>query len=139
MHETMPTIQLPNIHARIGLPTYRASKYITSLISPKQDFFLQPQEGLNQRTPPPVGSGQPSNSLWSRTLPFFDTLLRRREDGSLGVSVYRKPIHTCRPLSPLRLSFDPCEERCGEMSTHRTTFRKKFTTLLKFSSRTVTL
>ena len=27
-------------------------------------------------------------------LPFLDTLLRRREDGSLDVSVYRKSIHT---------------------------------------------
>ena len=27
-------------------------------------------------------------------LPFLDTLLKRREDGGLGVTVYRKPPHT---------------------------------------------
>ena len=27
-------------------------------------------------------------------LPFLNTLLRRREDGSLDVSIYRKPTHT---------------------------------------------
>ena len=28
------------------------------------------------------------------TLPFLNTLLRRREDGSLDISIYRKPTHT---------------------------------------------
>ena len=31
-------------------------------------------------------------------LPFLDTLLRKREDGSMGVTVYRKPTHTDRYL-----------------------------------------
>ena len=30
----------------------------------------------------------------NRSLPFLDTLLRRREDGRLDISVYRKPTHT---------------------------------------------
>ena len=32
------------------------------------------------------------------TLPFLDMLLRRREDGNLDISMYRKPMHTDRYL-----------------------------------------
>ena len=32
------------------------------------------------------------------TLLFLDTLLRRREDGSLDISIYRKPMHMDRYL-----------------------------------------
>ena len=40
-----------------------------------------------------VGSGRLSTALRSRkkTLPFLDMLLRRRGNGGLNVSVYRKP------------------------------------------------
>ena len=31
-------------------------------------------------------------------LPFLDTLLQRREDGGLDVTIYRKPTHTDRYL-----------------------------------------
>ena len=49
------------------------------------------------------------------TLPFLDTLLRRREDGSLDISACLEEAHAYEPVSPLRVpSSDPCEERCRE-------------------------
>ena len=73
------------------------------------------------------------------TLPFLNTLLRRREDGSPDVSVYRKPMHMNLYISPLRVSSsDPHEEKCVEMSPQqghrkvsacRTTFGRKMATL----------
>ena len=50
------------------------------------------------------------------TLPFLDMLLTRREDGSLDVSVYRKPMHMHQTsISTSSPSSEAREERCGEM------------------------
>ena len=38
------------------------------------------------------------NLMVDRGFPFLDMLLRRREDDSLDVSVYRKPMHMDRYL-----------------------------------------
>ena len=79
------------------------------------------------------------------TLPFLDTLLRRTEDGSLDVSVYRKPTHTDQYLHlqshhlthVKRGVVRSLHDRAREIIS--TTFRRQLTTLLESSSKTVTL
>ena len=49
------------------------------------------------------------------TLPFLDTLARRREHRGLDITVYRKP-HTHRQVPPLPIPPpSPCEKRSGEV------------------------
>ena len=74
------------------------------------------------------------------TLLFINMLLRRREDGSWDISVYRKPMHTDRHLDFKSHHLTHMKRgvvRCQRTSAHRTTFRRKLTTLLESSSRTV--
>ena len=74
------------------------------------------------------------------TLPFLNALLRRREDGSLNVSIYRKLMHTDRyfhfnshHLTHVKRGVVRClHNRAREIAAHRTTFRRKLTTLLEF-------
>jgi len=50
-----------------------------------------------------MGFSLPSTvELEDGTLPFLDTLARRREHGGLDITVYRKP-HTHRQVPPLRI------------------------------------
>ena len=49
-------------------------------------------------------------------LPFLDACLQKQIDGSLVTSEYRKPTHTDREISTVRLTSSiACEERSGEM------------------------
>ena len=64
-------------------------------------------------------------------LPFLDTLLRRKEDGSLDVLVYRKPMHTDWYLhfeshqpTLVKRGVVRCIHKGSEGSTHRTIFRR---------------
>ena len=72
------------------------------------------------------------------TLPFLDTLLRRREDGNLDVSVYRKPTHTDRYLQ--FESYHPTHAKRGVVRCLHDRARRVISTqdnLLAFSSRMV--
>ena len=74
------------------------------------------------------------------TLLFVNMLVRRREDGSWDVSVYRKPMHTDRHLHFKSHHLTDMKRgvvRCQRTSAHRTTFGRKLTTLLESSSRMV--
>ena len=70
------------------------------------------------------------------SLPFLDTLLQRKEDGNLGVTVYRKPIHTDRYLDfqshHLTTSREvwsyACTTEPRTPPTHRTILHKRSTT-----------
>ena len=55
-----------------------------------------PQKGHRGRTPRP-----PEWDSTYHQIPFLDTLARRREDGGLDITAYRKPTHTDRYVSPL--------------------------------------
>ena len=86
-------------------------------------------------------------SLRPSYLHILNILLRRREDGSLDVSVYMKPTHTYRYLhfeshylTHVKRGVVRClHDRAWGSLTCRTTFRRKLTTLLESSSRMVTL
>ena len=54
-------------------------------------------------------------------LPFLDTLLRRKEDGSLDITVYRKPIHTDHYLDFQVLPSTPCQEESGQVPVRQGT------------------
>ena len=118
--------------ARPRLTVYPAKKYDTYCILKKSAV----EELLSH-----FNSLQPSIQFTVEvkrdgSLPFLDTLLQRKEDGNLGVTVYRKPIHTDRYLDfqshHLTTSREvwsyACTTEPRTTPTHRTILHKRSTT-----------
>ena len=87
------------------------------------DTFWIPKKGSNDELLHHLNGVRPTIKFTveqeeDRTLPFLDTLLRRTEDGSLDVSIYRNPMHMDRYLHSEFHEVTPesHEEGCGEMS-----------------------
>ena len=78
---------------------------------------LYPQEGHSRTPQPPEGIRpvyhQAHCGVEDGTLPFLDNLTRRREGGSLDITVYRKPTHTDRPTSTSNPMHHPAHVKRG--------------------------
>lgn len=78
----------------------------------KQEHLDQFTEHINSIDPDIKFTSEPENN---GTLPFLDTLTHRKEDGSLKVSIYRKPTHTDQYLN--FESNHPLEHKLGVVKT----------------------